>query len=353
LDHPLAQPDEALILHRETIAPLVVPPGWMFAGGSRLSNIYQPDIERIFLPAECVPEQDIAILQHSADTADILELCRKDHRLGKRVRLRHAVEVLRGGRAVTLGGRLAYDARWVDNSNLAHLLQHHVAILGYLAARLGIGAGDCLVILDKPGETLASRLFTLLGYETFATLRSIRGQTLSVRHDPDIPYSLLPFAARVMPALVGDSPLPGKVFIPRRGLRRLGNQAEVEPMLRERGIATIYLEDLALQDQFRLFRDAKQIVAIHGAGLGHLSIRPPTAPPVDLREIFSPGLVTDVFRKYIAALGGHWTGCRGNLTSEFVRLTTEVRQPKAAANKDFAVDPRALQAALDPPPFPA
>jgi hypothetical protein len=345
--------DGILVLHREVVPPRLVPAAWLFGGGTHLVNLYLPDIERIYLPEDSVPAQAVSIQQHSGDTASFLAQCRDGRRAGKRARLRLAAEILRGGRVLDLGGCMAYDARWVDNGNIAHLLQHHVAILGYLRERLGVGPAEILVILDKGGPTLASRLFDLLGYETLATLRSIRGQTLSVEHNPDIPYSLLPFAARLLPPQPGGAALPTRVFIPRRGTRRIKNQPEIQILLEERSFTTIYLEDLPLPDQFRLFRGAEDIVAIHGAGLGHLAMRGPDSPPLALHEIFSPGLVTDVYRKYLTELGGHWTGCRGNLTSAFVRLTEESTQPKAAVYEDFVLDARALRAALDSPPFKA
>jgi hypothetical protein len=332
----------------ETLAPILVPPGWMFGGASRFVNIYKPDVERMYMAAEIVPAHRVKIVSTTGDTLSFLDHRRaKGHIPGVRVRLRHWKEQVSGGKILDLGNKLIYDARWVYNGNLAHLLQHHTAILGYFKARLGIGAADCAVILERNTPLLARKVFDLLGYETIQTHRSVRAHMVSLQHDPDIPYHLLPFAALIQPPSVPLSTLR-RAFIPRRGTRCLRNEREVAAVATAHGFTKVYLEDLSMADQFGLMRSVECLLAVHGAGLGHLCMRTATlgSKPVDLFEILSPGLVTDVFRKYVAALGGTWNGCRGDVNGHFMKAVEYGSNYKSATSDNFTLDTRALEACL-------
>jgi hypothetical protein len=57
------------------------------------------------------------------------------------------------------------------------------------------------------------------------------------------------------------------VFIARRGERALKNQAEVEAMLDSLGFKTVYMEDYDSRRKLGLLKNARRIVAVHGAGL--------------------------------------------------------------------------------------
>ncbi len=79
---------------------------------------------------------------------------------------------------------------------------------------------------------------------------------------------------------------PRRFYISRRGgkVRRPLNEPDVVAALESRGIATVVLEELGMDEQIELFRGAELVVAQHGAGLTHL-----LQAPADLRllEIFS------------------------------------------------------------------
>jgi Glycosyltransferase 61 len=257
-------------------------------------------------------------------------------------------ETLSSGKVLDLGQRVIYDARWLFNGNLAHLLQSHIATLGFFKARLGIQPGECLVILENNAPDIARRLFALMGYETLETHRAVRATSVALlEQDMGNPFQLLPFASVIEPLTVGKQ-TQKRIFISRRSTRRISNEAEIADITAGFGYAKVYLEDLSLEDQFGLMRTAESIVAIHGAALGHLCMRSVDrgSPPVELVEVFSPGLVTDVFRKYVAATGGTWRGCRGTINSRYVRMVSESANSKSLAFEDFEVDPRALETCL-------
>lgn len=342
-----AEPREPLDLG-ETLPAIPVPASMMFGGKSRFVNIYAPEIVRIQLPAAEIPPHPVRLLGGRGDSLSHLQhFAKRTNSFGLRTRLRYLSERIHGGRVYDLGKRVVYDARWVYNGNLAHVLQHHVATLGYIRSKTGIGPGDCVVVLERDAPALARELLNLIGYETIETHRSVRGHLVSVQQLKDVPYHLLPFAAQLQPADLPASAIR-RPFIARRGTRRLTNEAEIEAIARSHGYTKVYMEELSLREQIALMRSADSILAIHGAALGHLCLRSVAVGdrPVDLHEILTPALVTDIFRNYVAVQGGSWRGCRGNLTSKIFHVVEETRDYKAAALLDFVLDPDALEACL-------
>jgi len=61
-----------------------------------------------------------------------------------------------------------------------------------------------------------------------------------------------------------------RIFLARRGLRSLVNQAEVEDTVARFGYRTVFMEDYSLLDQLSIGAQAKHVVAIHGAGMSFL-----------------------------------------------------------------------------------
>ena len=332
----------------ETLPAVPMAATWMHGGRSRFVNIYAPEVELIRLSAAAIPPHPVRLVSARGDTRSHLQhYASRVRMVGPRTLLRYGLERVRNGRVLDLGNRIAYDARWVFNGNLAHVLQHHAATLGFIRARIGVGPGDCLVVLESDAPPLARQLLDLLGYETVLTHRAVRAHLVSVEQLRDVPYHLLPFAAALQPAVLPPTSVR-KVFIPRRNGRRLINEAEIRGIVEAQGFTTIYMEDLPLPEQMSVMRHAETVLAVHGAALGHLALRSTAQgnAPIDLIEILSPALVTDIFRKYVAAQGGLWRGCRGTITSEMVRVVEESPQYKGAAHQAFHLDPRALEASL-------
>ncbi|MEP7301470.1 MAG: glycosyltransferase family 61 protein [Caldimonas sp.] len=323
------------------LAEVRVPAAQMHCHPTRLGNIYAATIETVLLEPELLPAQTATLHIGHATSRSLPE----QRKVGRRGTARTWLERVRRGPRVDLGERLVYDARWVDNTNVAHLFQHHLAALGLARKALGVGPAQCLVVLESQATPFARGLFALAGYETCETNLPVRANFLRFDIDRDVPYHLLRHVGELEPAGL-DACLPKRIFISRRGTRRLLNEANVVASLRERGFETVYFESLSLREQWSLVRHAEVIAAIHGAALGHLATRS-AAPelPFKLLELFSPGLVADCFRKYAAALGGRWAGCRGKLTPEFVRCL-EGADPKALEGAHFELDPATLERAF-------
>jgi len=80
--------------------------------------------------------------------------------------------------------------------------------------------------------------------------------------------------------------LQKRIFISRSGSeRRLVNESELEPLLRERGFEIIHAEKLSLTEQIRLFSQAQIIAGAHGAGIMNQLFAP---QGTDIIEFFNP-----------------------------------------------------------------
>ncbi|MEM9810342.1 MAG: glycosyltransferase family 61 protein [Pseudomonadota bacterium] len=150
---------------------------------------------------------------------------------------------------------------------------------------------------------------------------------------------------------VGET--PKKVFINRRGTRTISNNDAIEALLHARGFQTVFPEDLSAEEQFALFRNAEEVVAIHGAGLAPLIFRENDAPKLRLIEIFTPGHVVFFYNTIVREKNVDHIGVRGipereMLPDAFDRAMDHQRFAKRFSLKAFAVDPAALEAALDP-----
>lgn len=68
------------------------------------------------------------------------------------------------------------------------------------------------------------------------------------------------------------SPFGERIYLSREkaAIRRVSNEMELWPQLCGRGFKKVILEDLAWEEQINAFRNAKVVVAPHGAGLSNL-----------------------------------------------------------------------------------
>jgi hypothetical protein len=335
----------------ERLPAIPVPASCMIGNPSRFTNIYIPQAETILLEEGAIESQDITLrVRHGLTKTlhDYTSDTNEARQGGIGAFLRVTAERAFDGPVLKMGRRLVYDARWAYNGNLAHLVGHHLGRLGYAKAKLGIGRQDCIVILEKNSPKISHALFSMLGYETYETNRAVEAMILEVDVKRYEPYLLAPYVAYVEP----EGMPPGgetHIFISRRSSRRLINEREIVEIAEARGFRTYYFEAIPLEKQWSLVRDAHSIVSIHGAALGYLCTKgmpAGAAPSCSLLEIFSPGLVADIFRKTIAAVGGRWVGCRGRLTSDFVKYVDERKNFRTQEAKDFYLHPEALDRAF-------
>lgn len=89
-----------------------------------------------------------------------------------------------------------------------------------------------------------------------------------------------------------DGPLPDgpeRIYLTRATTRRrsLRNDAEIAAFLAKFGYTRIDADDLGIEDQMRLFRGVRHLVALHGAGIMNMVHR--SAGPMSLFHIHAPG----------------------------------------------------------------
>jgi capsular polysaccharide biosynthesis protein len=152
---------------------------------------------------------------------------------------------------------------------------------------------------------------------------------------PDL-FQDLPFKGQV-------EGTPEKVFLCRRGQRRLLNEDSINGFLEQYGFKRVYFEDIPIGEQWSWLRNAKSVVAIHGAGMAGLLF---SRPGVKVVELFHPGFVNDIYRNMTAALAGSWCGVTGKITKDTIRKLDYTGNPHAVAMDSSDVDISTVESAL-------
>lgn len=139
--------------------------------------------------------------------------------------------------------------------------------------------------------------------------------------------------------------IPDKIFISRKDSRKIVNESDISRYLESLGFVKLYLEEYDVFHQISFLLYAKHIVAVHGAALGPLILRPPDEN-FELVEIFTPSHVTTCFRVITSKIGGKWIGVRGQ-TFSGIRDLEYVGNIKKYEAYDFFVDIDSLKLALN------
>ncbi|NWG87691.1 MAG: glycosyltransferase family 61 protein [Hydrogenophilaceae bacterium] len=331
--------DDCLIAER--FESVLLPESTIYCHPSRISNIYEPFVEEVRQPNAVMAADDINVRVAKTIVPGYHEI----HDGGIKRKLKRLLHTVDRGKADDLGERLVFDARHSYNDNIAHLIHEHMVLLGYIKARLNYGSDDVIVLLNRDAPALAVKFFKQINYEVFLTDRRVSCNCLDIRIDET--RHLLPFLAEI--ELSGWlAATPEKVFIPRKKSRRLKNEEAIFGTLKNLGYERFYFEDISMMEQWSIMRNAESVVAIHGAALGTLGFNVFRSPgkSLSLVELFSPGLVANVFRKYMAVLGGDWRGCRGKLTPDLIRDIDIDKIMKAHAFDDFELAPGVIERAL-------
>src|SRR5262249_4493137 len=150
-------------------------------------------------------------------------------------------------------------------------------------------------------------MLDLLGIPSTCTDKEVEGEVVQVLVGNPGSFelnckSLLTISPQLYVDIIfpnGTVAAPERVLIARRGARSLINEDEVEGLLRERGFVRCYFEELPLSHQWSIARNARCVVAIHGAALSSLAFRGRSdpngstraAPPLKLVELFSAAYV--------------------------------------------------------------
>jgi len=262
--------------------------------------------------------------------------------------------------------RYIYDARYEVDTNVGHYLIDTVTkiLLAYQMLEINGKDRDKLVVIirSKP-DRIARELFSTLGIPVIETDSNIIGNIFRTRVIPGtstirggISYSDVStigivkntYMANLKYRPVLKSPLGEKIFISRKNTRRIENEDEVEDVLKRHGYEKVYFEDgqFSLDEQWSIVSSAKNIFAIHGAGLTAIlfnGLRMAENSGTNMHktkivELFGPGYFVGFFRSLAAALDLEWHGIRGKLTQEFVRDMEMMGGGRIHHNSNFTVD---------------
>ena len=128
-----------------------------------------------------------------------------------------------------------------------------------------------------------------------------------------------------------------RLYISRRGAarRRLGNEAELEALLRCAGFKTVCLEEYSFAQQVGLFASADAVVGVHGAGLSNLVF---ARPGITVIEMVAPTFINHCYKNLAEALQLNYREIVGELPA---------RPRKRCEEDDVWVEAAALRKALE------
>jgi hypothetical protein len=328
-------------LHVEGCTPqFAVPPGVMFGYPTRLVDSWVPDVERVLLPA--------FTRAGSPFTVDVGPGCTRERT--RRVASRSPLRRWRRRTTLRFPGRLFLDGRFDFDGNMAHVLDNIASrwLLArrVLAARLG-DAPALTLILRAGASRRALDALGALDIPVLASDAEVEADLVSVEGEE--PRSLLPVLYDV-PFRGWAEDTPARLFISRRGARRPRNEDEITAMLGRRGFVRVYFEDLSVPLQWSMFRNAREIVAMHGAAMAAMVFQGHGAPgrePARILELFGGGYVVNMYRQYAALWGNPWCAVRGRVTPEILRDLDFRARPRSHALSPALISPKSLELGLE------
>jgi len=266
------------------------------------------------------------------------EFCPNSHR-----RTSLIYRTIRSDPAVHLPGRTLNLASIYAGHNFCHWLLDAVGRAAYVrAAGLDWGDFDHVVLPDLPGAT--ARIVTeKLAIPPAKLVRPSRiGQfTCELLAQPSNPCQFRVYPPEIVAfhrSLLPPAPPagPARLYLPRRGNRRIENEAEIEALLARRGFVEADPTDFTVL-RGRLAA-ASHIVAVHGAALANLVHARPGAR---LLEVIPSSNPWPYYRSLCAALGVEYGAVLGRSLRH--RLHPQGKSP----NSPFRVCPRAFATGLD------
>jgi hypothetical protein len=304
----------------------VVPDGHLFGYPTRFVETWTPRVEHVLLKGYTVDSSRFSVAKKRGDSLDLWQhihprLRRIDWRAKNRIRIVLDKVLHTPSHA---GGALVYDGRWILSDNMCHILCE-VAPRALYAKKVLEASNDrrpIRVILPAKLAGWAKRSFELLGLDVICTNGRVHGEQLTIECE-----QITGCFPRIydQPFQGHTTDTPSRVFISRRQSRTLINEEQVWQYLRSLGFQRFYFEDIPVELQWSIMKNASDIIAIHGAAMGAMvfnrrGLCPGHADgPPRLLELINPGWVSDGFRGYTAALGIRWAGVRGQITPEILR----------------------------------
>ncbi len=327
------------MLHVETIDPFVTRSHWLIGARTLLVDRAVPAFERMFLPPARSPGGTVTVRDDPRGRFP-------STRTGLRA-LRHAFRPDRRPDALT--GPIV-DMRANSPQNFSHCLVIH---LPQCEIARSVLRSSFTVVLPYNTPRYIRDVFKLADLPVVSTDHDVAGETVSVEFSElealkgGVGAIVRQLAERMRTSHASSTPLPKKAFVARRGSRAITNQREIEEVLAARGYATLYAEDLAVADQFRLFDEADEIVGVHGAGLAPILYRSVDRPPLRLVEILPASHMTNLHRFFVDAVGGRYVGVRGRISKNDAAAAYGSAMYMHNSLDNFEVDPQSVVLALE------
>jgi Glycosyltransferase 61 len=344
---------QAPITLQTEVPGFVIKPTILFTYPTRTADIYTPQIEHIHLPQEDFPAISVTIQVAIAQTAARQSggMRWKTQRLWEKV----------ASKTPTLecAEKFVFDARMDTDKNIAHVLDNicpPVLLAKQLLSEHLDKPIDIHVILNKDASQMALRVYDTLDIPVICTDYAVRGHVVTV--SPHIELFNLQPKLFDRPIKNYNPNTPARIFVPRKGNRQLVNNDEITQLLEKKGFTTIYFENLTPSEQWSIARNAKEVVAVHGAGTSHfifnrLGLDSAQLPESGIRmvELISPNFALTTYRTFSTLLNGRWCAVRGQITPEALRyldFTNKPRHPTLSPMKDaYKIAPQSLQLALE------
>lgn len=335
------------------IPGFVEDPTMMFAYPTYLADVFTPRIEQIYLPEQFFPS--IAV-----EVKVTTKLTNRRLYTRKQKFYRELTKPFRDTSTLDCANKFVFDARFDLDHNIAHILENICTPVFFAKKLLSKHLDqqvEIVVLLREKAASLGKSIYQALDIPTICTDKDVYGNVVEVLPDNDRLYSVQPELFNV--EIKNYNPTtPERIFVSRRGNRRITNNDEVSQFLETRGFKTCYFEDMTLSEEWSMARNAKAVIAIHGAGsanfiFNRLGLETPDEPGSGLKmiELFTPNFVLPGYRHFGAVLNGRWCAVRGQITPESVRYLDFDQAPRrhdrSPIKDPFKVDLMTLQMALD------
>jgi len=337
---------------------ITVPESRLFSYPSRLGNPWKPEVLEITSPEEHIERQSVELKPQYGSTTELgIQIKHSQQGLTKRhmpslkqlakptyfkLYKRFRDPIVESSDVVIFDTR---DRIAFHDGNIAHVISLVCPVALYLQDK----GFTVKIVLRKNASKFSRELYRLLKLPFICTDRAVMGSILATEQTTIEHWDLWRVGCYGMylneilfEGYAADT--PERLFISRRGSRKLVNEATVEAQLAKRGFTKVYFEDLSVAQQWSLCRNAKAVVAIHGAAIANLAFNP---HQVKLVEILHPGYATKYYRRCQAAIGGDWCGVVGQMPENFVKELEQEGRAREFATKDINLDVSSLSRALD------
>jgi hypothetical protein len=326
----------------------------IFSHTTRLADLYTPSPEQIYLPEKFFPDVDVNIEVQTENTGPQMTGSQR-WKFAKRL-----ASLVKGDSTIDRQGQFIFDARFDTDKNPSHVIDNICLPILYAQQVISEHLDQDVkiqVILTETPSSLARQMYETLDIPVICTDSDVYGNVVKISTNQL--FNVIPQVFN-MEFKGYRSNTPERVFIPRRGNRAIINNDEVTNFLESQGFVTYYFEDLTPSEEWSIARNAKVVVAVHGASGAHmnfnrLGLESPnvSGSGLSLIEIFSPTFVLTARRHLAAVLNGKWCGVRGQITPraihslDFKVWDNSLSPLKSPVKDPFRLDIKTIQMALE------